>query len=114
MKRTKAKLYLERFIKSPSEKTLYDFLISCDLRCIYMSCVNPRRLCQCPNQCIELSQERLSVFDKFLCSTSAYEWTWRGAWKKHSAELTLHLIRFNSYIESVLNQMKVAVKRKKR
>jgi hypothetical protein len=97
MERTEAKRYLERFIKSPSEETLHDFVIHCSY-CIYEGCVNPNfpASAPCPNQCDKLSQERFSVFKAFLCSTSDY----MKAWRKHPAELVLHLIQFNSYVES--------------
>jgi hypothetical protein len=102
MKRTEAKLRLERFISSPSTETLQSF-IKCikDDRCLYAACVNPRFATEqeCPEQCEDLSGERILVFRDFLCTGNV---DYLDAWKNHPAELVLHLIQFNSYAESML------------
>jgi hypothetical protein len=112
MKRTEAKLRLERFIASPSTKTLQSFVECVEdyYYCLYAACVNNLHLAneitlmeqECPEQCDKLSEERFSVFDDFLCASCAGEVDYLDAWENHPAELVLHLIRFNAYIESML------------
>jgi hypothetical protein len=105
MKRTEGKLRLERFVASPSTETLQSFVeyvrgYDC---CLYAACVNPHFAIEqeCPEQCDKLSEERLLVFDDFLCAGNV---DYLKAWKNHPAELVLHLIRFNSYVESMLTE----------
>jgi hypothetical protein len=105
MKRTEANLRLERFIAFPSTETLQSFIkyikdYNC---CLYAACINPHfsSARPCPKQCDKLSEERLLVFNDFLCAGNV---DYLNAWKNHPAELVLALIQFHAYIESLAKE----------